>query len=175
MKHQIINEKEIDAMLFRISRGILEKNRELSALIIIGIRNHGDLLAKRIANKIESIEGEKVDTSSMDITFYRDDVNLKAYKYIVKNKILHNIKGRNIILVDDVIFTGRTIRAAIDGLIDCGRPDSIQLAVLIDRGGRELPIQPDYVGKRINANTGKEISVYLKEIDGEDRVEFQSR
>ena len=170
MKKQILDKDEIEKNIIRISNEILERNINSSTLIIIGIKNRGDILAKRIEKRIESIDRKKITTSEIDITFYRDDVHLKAYKYVVKQKIQFDITDKNIILVDDVIFTGRSVRAAIDELIDSGRPSSIQLAVLIDRGGRELPIQPDYIGKKMYVKLDKEVLVYLKEVDGEDRA-----
>jgi len=170
MKKQILDEEEIERIINRISNQILERNLDASSLIIIGMKKRGDILAKKIAKKIASIEGKEIATSAIDITFYRDDVHLKAYKYIVKNEIQFDITNKNIILVDDVIFTGRSARAAIDELMDSGRPSSIQLAVLIDREGRELPIQPDYVGKTIFAGSDGEVVVHLKEVDGEDKV-----
>lgn len=170
MKQKILDEDEIEDIIIRISNEILERNIDPSTLIIIGIKNRGNILASKIAKKIESIGGEKIETAEIDITFYRDDVHLKAYKYVVKHEIQFDITDKNIVLVDDVIFTGRSVRAAIDELIDSGRPRSIQLAVLIDRGGRELPIQPDYIGKEIIVRLDKEVSVHLKEVDGEDYV-----
>ncbi|NOR14044.1 MAG: bifunctional pyr operon transcriptional regulator/uracil phosphoribosyltransferase PyrR [Candidatus Aminicenantes bacterium] len=170
MKKQILSENEIERIISRICSEILERNNDLSSLIIIGIRKRGDILAKKIAQKIESTDGKSVPTSAIDITFYRDDVYLKAYKYIGKDEIRFDVTDKNVILVDDVIFTGRTIRAAIDVLIDSGRPKSIQLAVLIDRGSREIPIQPNYVGKKISAGIESDVLVRLEEIDGENKV-----
>jgi len=142
----------------------------LTTLFIVGIKKRGDILADKIAKKIGSVEGKKVGTSAIDITFYRDDVQLKAYKYVVKEDNQFDVTDKRIVLVDDVIFTGRSIRAAVDAIMDSGRPKSIQLAVLIDRGGRELPIQPDYIGKEIHADPESDVKVYLKEVDGEDKV-----
>ena len=170
MKKQILNENEIERIISRICSEILERNNDLSSLIIIGIKQRGDILAKKIAQKIESTDGKKIPTSAIDITFYRDDVSLKAYKFIGKEEIEFDVTDKNVILVDDVIFTGRTIRAAIDVLIDSGRPKSIQLVVLIDRGSREIPIQPDYVGKRIFSDVVSDVLVHLEEIDGENKV-----
>lgn len=172
MKQLIFDGDEIERIICRISYEIFERNLDPSNLVIIGIKNRGDILANKIAKKIGSIAGEKIDFSSIDITFYRDDVYLKAYKYIAKAKheIQFDITGKNIILVDDVIFTGRSIRAAIDELIDLGRPSSIQLAVLVDRSNRELPIHPDYVGKKIYTKLENKVLVNLKEVDGEDKV-----
>lgn len=168
MRQKIINKDEMEKIIYRMANKILERNVDTSNLIVIGIKSRGDILAKKIVKKINSIERKKIGTSAIDITFYRDDVNLKAYKYVVKHDMQLIIDKKDIILVDDVIFTGRSIRAAIDELIDYGRPNSIQLAVLIDKGGRELPIQPDYVGKKINTNY--EVSVLFEEVDNEDGV-----
>ncbi len=170
MEKQILDKKDIERIISRISNQILERNLDPSTLFIIGIKKRGDVLAKKIAEKIESISGGKIETSALDITFYRDDVQLKAYKCVVKDKTQYDIVDKNIVLVDDVIFTGRSIRAAVDALIDSGRPKSIQLAVLIDRGGRELPIQPDYFGEKIHADLKSEVLVNLEEVDGEDKV-----
>lgn len=170
MKQQILDEVEIERIITRISSEILERNSDLPSLMIIGIKKRGDVIAQRIAKKIESSEGKKIPVSVIDITFYRDDVRLKAYKYIEKDETRIDLDDKNVVLVDDVIFTGRSIRAAIDVLIDSGRPKSIQLAVLIDRGSRELPIQPDYVGKKIFVNLESDVLVHLKEIDSENNA-----
>jgi len=170
MEKQILDRNDIERIISRIANQILERNLNPSSICIIGIKKRGDILAKKIAKKIESIDGCKMETSALDITFYRDDVQLKAYKYVVKGEIQFDTTDRNVVLVDDVIFTGRSIRAAIEVLIDTGRPQSVQLAVLIDRGGRELPIQPDYIGKEIYVTSDGQVLVNLKEIDGEDKV-----
>jgi len=170
MEKQIFDGDDIERTLSRISDEILARNKEPSSLVIIGIKKRGDVLAKKIAQRIESADKKKIEISAIDITFYRDDVQLKAYKYVLKNDMRFDVSDKNVVLVDDVISTGRTIRAAIDVIIDSGRPRSIQLAVLIDRGGREIPIQPDYVGQKIEIESNTEISVKLKEVDGEDRI-----
>ena len=170
MEKQIFDGDDIERTLFRLSDEILAKNTEPSSLVIIGIKKRGDVLAKKIAQRIESLGKEKIEISAIDITFYRDDVKLKAYKYVVKNDIRFDVSDKNVVLVDDVISTGRTIRAAIDVIIDSGRPKSIQLAVLIDIGGREIPIQPDYVGQKMEIELDTEVSVKLKEVDGIDRI-----
>jgi len=170
MKKQIFVGDDIEKTLSRIAEEILAKTAEASSLVIIGIKKRGDVLAKKIAQRIESLGKEKVGISAIDITFYRDDVDLKAYKYVLKNDIHFDVSDKNVVLVDDVISTGRTIRAAIDIIIDSGRPRSIQLAVLIDIGGREIPIQPDYVGHKMEIESDKKVSVKLKEVDGEDRI-----
>jgi pyrimidine operon attenuation protein/uracil phosphoribosyltransferase len=170
MEKQIFDGDDIEKTLARISDEILAKNTDPSSLVIIGIKKRGDVLAKKIAQRIESSGKEKIGISAIDITFYRDDVKLKAYKYVVKNDIHFDVADKNVVLVDDVISTGRTIRAAIDVIIDSGRPRSIQLAVLIDIGGREIPIQPDFVGQKMEIEPDTEVSVKLKEVDGEDRI-----
>lgn len=170
MEKQIFDRNDIEKNLIRISDEILEKNTDSSSLVFIGIKKRGDVLAKKIGRTIESSGKGEVRISAIDITFYRDDVQLKAYKNVLKNDIHFNVTDKNVVLVDDVISTGRTIRAAIDVIIDSGRPKSIQLAVLIDIGGREFPIQPDYVGQKVDVEPGSEVSVKLNEVDGKDCV-----
>ncbi len=170
-KAEIMTEDDIRRALQRISHEIVEKNRGVENLAIIGVARRGDHLARRIAKIIEDIEGLNVPTGTIDITLYRDDLNLFERKPgLSKTDIKFEIDGKRVILVDDVIHTGRSVRAAIDGLMDFGRPASIQLAVLIDRGHRELPISPDYVGKNIPTSRKEWINVELRELDGFDRV-----
>lgn len=170
-KAEIMTEDDIRRALYRISHEIVEKNRGVENLVIIGVARRGDHLARRIANIIEEIEGLTVPTGTIDITLYRDDLNLFERKPgSSKTDIKFEIDGKRVILVDDVIHTGRSVRAAIDGLMDFGRPASIQLAVLIDRGHRELPISPDYVGRNIPTSRKEWINVEIKELDGSDRV-----
>jgi pyrimidine operon attenuation protein/uracil phosphoribosyltransferase len=166
-----MNESSIKRAVTRISHEILEKNSGAETLVIIGILTRGADLAKRIAAKIKDIEGVDVQVGLMDINLYRDDVRGKLDQPIVqRTNILFDIVDRNVILVDDVLFTGRTIRAALDQIIDFGRPRSIQLAVLIDRGHRELPIRPDYVGKNIPTSKDDRVLVRLGEMDDAERV-----
>ena len=169
-KTEILKKDEIDRALTRISHEILEKNGGAKNISIIGIRTRGIYLARRIADKIGKIEGSKIDVGELDITFYRDDLTRLSQPEVHKTEILFDINNRNIILVDDVLYTGRTIRAAMDALIDFGRPLSIQLAVMVDRGHRELPIKADYVGKNIPTATKEEIKVNLAEVDEKDSV-----
>ena len=167
----ILDEKKISRALTRIAHEILEQNSGAETLAIIGILTRGAYLAKRIARTIESLEGVKVPVGLMDIGLYRDDVHSKLDQPIVqRTEILFPVVERNVILVDDVLFTGRTVRAALDQIIDFGRPRTIQLAVLVDRGHRELPIKADYVG--INMPTAKTDRVVLEvqEKDGVDRL-----
>lgn len=171
MKKQILGKNGMEKAISQISEDIIAGNSDPTAIIMIGVKKRGDVLAKRIAQRIESIKKEKIGgLSAIDITFYRDDVRLKAYKYASKEGNDFNVRDEHVILVDDVIDTGRSIRAAIDAIIDSGRPRTIQLAVMIDKGYREIPIQPDYVGKKIETDPNTEILVKLKEVDGEDRI-----
>ncbi len=170
-KTQIMTEEEIRRALVRISHEIVERNKGVQNLAIIGVARRGDHLARRIAKIIQEIEDAKVPVGTIDITLYRDDVNLFDRKPSAnKTDIPFDVNDKRIILVDDVLHKGRSARAALDGLMDFGRPASIQLAVLIDRGHRELPIAADYVGKNIPTSRKEWINVALKEQDGEDKV-----
>lgn len=167
----VMNEKGISRAITRIAHEILEKNNGAESLVIIGIIRRGAALAKRIADKIEQIEGILPPVGLLDINMYRDDIHSKHDQPIIeRTEILFDVKDRNVILVDDVLFTGRTIRAALSAIIDFGRPRSIQLAVLIDRGHREYPIRPDYVGKNIPTKKEDRVRVRMKERDDEELV-----
>jgi pyrimidine operon attenuation protein/uracil phosphoribosyltransferase len=167
----VMNEKEIARAVTRISHEILEKNNGAETLVLIGILSRGADMAKRIAAKIKEVEGVVVPVGLMDINLYRDDIHTKLDQPVIqRTEILFDVVDRNLILVDDVLYTGRTIRAALDQIIDFGRPRSIQLAVLIDRGHRELPIRPDYVGKNIPTRKDDRVLVRLKEKDGQEMV-----
>jgi pyrimidine operon attenuation protein / uracil phosphoribosyltransferase len=169
-KANILNPDDLERVIKRISHEILERNRGSENLVIIGLRKRGVPLARRIADRIESFEEKKVDFGKLDISFYRDDFGMKIKSDVEKTEIGFDITDKNVILVDDVLFTGRTIRAAMDAIIDLGRPRSIQLVVLIDRGHRELPIRADYVGKNVPTSRNELVMVKLKETDGEDGV-----
>jgi len=170
-KKLIMDAKEISWTIRRMAHEIVEKSYGIKDLIIVGIQTRGVHLAKRIAREIETIEKKEVPVGSLDITLYRDDVDSIAHQPVVKEtKIPFDITDKKVVLVDDVLFAGRTVRAALDELIDFGRPKIIKLAVLIDRGLRELPIQPDFVGKTYPTSKKELISVNLKEVDGEDSV-----
>ena len=163
---QIMDTDNVRRAIMRIAHEILEKNKGIKALAIIGIRTRGVYLAERINECIKQIEGHKLPMGVLDITLYRDDLTMISAQPIVhETKIDFEITDHKIILVDDVLFTGRTIRAALDALIDFGRPASIQLAVLIDRGHRELPIRADYVGKNIPTSLNQNVKVILEETD----------
>lgn len=157
--------------LTRIAHEIVEKNKGVENVVIVGIRTRGVPLAERIAGEIEKIEGVRPAVGVLDITLYRDDLSTMAYQPIVRpTEMPVDIGGKTIVLIDDVLFTGRTIRAALDALIDMGRPRAIQLGVLIDRGHRELPIRADFVGKNVPTAVRETVSVLLAEQDGEEKV-----
>lgn len=171
LKAKIIDEQGLERTLTRLSHEILEKNKGAGNLVVVGIKTRGAVIAQRIARKINEVERTTVKIGSLDITLYRDDLLGKLEQPEFKGTdIIFDISGKDIILVDDVLFTGRTIRAALDELIDLGRPKTIQLAVLVDRGHRQLPIKADYVGKNIPTSIDESIRVHLKETDGEDEV-----
>ena len=170
-KAQVLDKETISRTLMRIAHEILEKNKGTDDLCLVGIRNRGVYLANRLADCIKKIESKDILVGVLDITLYRDDLTLIAEQPIVhKTEIDFDINDKNLILVDDVLFTGRTIRAALDALIDFGRPRSIQLAVLVDRGHRELPIRADYAGKNIPTAQNERVEVRLEETDGKDEV-----
>jgi pyrimidine operon attenuation protein / uracil phosphoribosyltransferase len=167
----VMDAPKIDRTLSRMAHEILEKNRDLEDLVLVGIRTRGVHLSERLARKIQEIEKAEVPVGILDITLYRDDATTIGPHALLKATLIHfPIDGKKIILVDDVLFTGRTIRAALDGIMDFGRPRSIQLAVLIDRGHRELPIRADYVGKNLPTSLEERVNVSLVEEDGEDAV-----
>ncbi len=166
-----MDKDEIRRSLLRLSHQILEKNREIEDLVVVGIHRRGVTLAERISKMIEEIKGKKLPTGTLDITLYRDDLTRIAYQPVVRNtNILFPIDDKKVVLVDDVLYTGRTVRAAIDALIDFGRPKKIELVVLIDRGHRELPIRADYVGKNIPTSPEEMVEVRVEELDGTDEV-----
>jgi len=157
--------------LVRIAHEIIERNKNAEDMVIVGIMNRGAHLAKRLANAIEQIEGVSVPVGNLDITLYRDDLSMISEQPVVqKTDLMFDITGKKVILVDDVLYTGRTVRAALTELIDFGRPQFIQLCVLIDRGFRELPIRADFVGKNIPTSQKESIEVHLEECDGVDEV-----
>ncbi|SHH06621.1 pyrimidine operon attenuation protein / uracil phosphoribosyltransferase [Thermosyntropha lipolytica DSM 11003] len=173
-KARIMDEAAMKRALTRIAHEIIERNKGVENVALVGIRRRGGPLAERLARKIEEIEGVKVPVGVLDITLYRDDLTtLSAYPLVHRTEIDFDINDRIIVLVDDVLYTGRTVRAALDALIDLGRPQCIQLAVLIDRGHRELPIKADFVGKNTPTSKLEIVNVLVKEYDGEDGVIIQ--
>ena len=170
-KTMLMDADAIRRALTRISHEIVEKNKGIDDLMLVGIRTRGVPIAERIADEIEKIEGKRPLVGVLDITLYRDDLSTMAYQPVLKStQMPSDISGKTIVLTDDVLYTGRTIRAALDALIDMGRPHIIQLAVLIDRGHRELPIRADYVGKNVPTSAHETVSVELHELDGDEKV-----
>ncbi|HAG09433.1 MAG TPA: bifunctional pyr operon transcriptional regulator/uracil phosphoribosyltransferase PyrR [Desulfotomaculum sp.] len=170
-KVQVLNAESIQRALTRVAHEIIERNNGTGMLALIGVRRRGVPLANRLARYIQEIEGAAIPVGILDITLYRDDLTtLNSQPVVRRTEIPFAVTGQKIVLVDDVIYTGRTVRAALDAIIDLGRPRSIQLAVLIDRGHRELPIRPDYVGKNVPTSSREEILVHLQEIDREENV-----
>lgn len=175
-RSRVLEAAEIRRAVTRIAHEILERNKGAGRLVLVGIAARGDDLARRLAAEIARIEGVQVPVGVLDITFYRDDIGMRAEAPEVHDtRITFDITGTVVVLVDDVLFTGRTIRAAMDALVDFGRPRAIQLAVLIDRGHRELPIRADYVGKNVPSRKDEEVRVLLEEVDGEDAVAVGQR
>jgi pyrimidine operon attenuation protein/uracil phosphoribosyltransferase len=169
-KTQVLDASSLRRALVRIAHEIIERNQGVSNLGLIGIRTRGIYFAQRLAKKISDIENVSVPVGQLDISFYRDDIALHPQPRIYDTKINFDVNDKNIVLCDDVLYTGRTVRAAMDAIIDYGRPKSIQLAVLIDRGHRELPIRPDFVGKNIPTSKKETVKVNLKEKDEVDEV-----
>ena len=171
VKATLLKEKDIARKLVRLAHEIIENNTDLSNIAIVGIRTRGEILAHRVVEHIQEISCETISQGTIDVTFYRDDfrTNLGSPK-IGSSSILFEVDGKDVVLVDDVLYSGRTIRAAMDDLCSFGRPASVQLAVLVDRGHRELPIKADYVGKNYPTSLNEHIHVHVDEVDGEDAV-----
>nr|WP_273333337.1 MULTISPECIES: bifunctional pyr operon transcriptional regulator/uracil phosphoribosyltransferase PyrR [Dictyoglomus] len=170
-KAKIMDKEAIKRALRRIAHEIVERNKGISNVVLIGIRRRGVPLAQRLQQFLKEIEDIEVPVGSLDITLYRDDLNLRLEQPKVgKTEIDFPIENKDVILVDDVLYTGRTVRSALDALMDIGRPKTVQLAVLVDRGHRELPIRADYVGKNVPTSRKEQIEVRLEEIDGVDEV-----
>lgn len=176
LKATLLDENAIRRSLIRISHEIIEKNKGVEDIVLVGIKRRGYPLAERLSKQIEKIEGINLPVGSVDITLYRDDLSdFFENPKVKETEINVDIKNKKVILIDDVLYTCRTVRAAIDALIDWDRPQSIQLAVLIDRGHKELPIRADYVGKNIPTSKSEIIDVNILEIDGEDSVKIYER
>jgi pyrimidine operon attenuation protein / uracil phosphoribosyltransferase len=173
-KAQVLDEAALDRALTRIAHEILERNGGAKDLAFVGLRTRGVTLAQRLAAKLTAIDGATVPVGTLDITLYRDDLDMRGAPVVRGTDIPFSIKSKTVVLVDDVLYTGRTIRAALDALIDLGRPGMIQLAILVDRGHRELPIRPDYVGKNLPTSRRESVAVRLREHDGEDRVVIEA-
>jgi pyrimidine operon attenuation protein/uracil phosphoribosyltransferase len=175
-KAQLVDEAGLGRTITRLAHEIIEKNRGSEGLALVGMQTRGVHLARRLHERIREIEGDRLPAGglplgTLDVTFYRDDWRMKLKQPEVQaTDINFDITGLNLVLVDDVLFTGRTVRAALDALMDLGRPARIQLAVLVDRGHRELPIRPDFTGKNVPTSPGEEVRVRMAEVDGEDGV-----
>lgn len=167
----LMDEQAIFRALVRIAHEIVEKNKGVANVVLVGIRSRGVPLAERIADAIENIEGTRPPVGVLDITLYRDDLSTLSYQPIIRPTTMPvDLDGKIVVLVDDVLYTGRTIRAALDAIIDMGRPTAIQLSVLIDRGHRELPIRADYVGKNVPTSSKESVNVKVMELDDADQV-----
>ncbi len=176
MPKELLDSKEVKRALTRLAHEVIERNKGIENICLVGIQEGGVLLAKRIASIVESIEDRSIDVGTLDISFYRDDINQSLKQPVVKETdIPCSINDKTVVLVDDVLYTGRSIRAAMDALIDFGRPAQIQLAVLIDRGHRQLPIRPDYVGKNIPTSFNERIEVEFDDEKRQDRVTLVSK
>ena len=166
----ILDDEQVGRTLRRIAHELVEKHADLDQLALVGIYTRGALLAERLRDLIEQFTGRSVPTGALDISFYRDDVRVHPQPVVKATRLDFPIDGRSVVLVDDVLFTGRTIRSAIEALFGYGRPERVQLAVLVDRGHRELPIRPDYVGKNLPTARGERVNVQLSEVDDVDRI-----
>ena len=167
----LMSPTDMERALTRIAHEIVERNKGAENIVLVGMQTRGFPLSKRLATIIKNIEGISIPVGSLDISLYRDDLSSLELKPVIhRTNIPYDITGKNVILIDDVFYTGRSIRAAMDAIMDLGRPETIQLAVLIDRGHRELPVRADYVGKNIPTSEREEIKVYLIDPDGEDKV-----
>ncbi len=171
---EILSSEEIRRTLTRLASQVVEKSRDLSDLVILGIYTRGVFLAQLLARQIEVLEGVSVAVGALDITFYRDDLDQIGVRTPAKTDIPFDLTGKTVLLVDDVIYKGRTIRAALNAVNEYGRPSAIWLAVLVDRGHRELPIHPDFIGKQLPTAKEEQVKVYLQDLDGRDAVELIS-
>jgi pyrimidine operon attenuation protein/uracil phosphoribosyltransferase len=170
VKARVMDDSDIRRAVARIAHEIVETNKGTDDLVLVGIRTRGHPLADRVAEVIASFEGVHVPSGALDVTLYRDDVALKGPRSLEATTVPPDLDGRVVVLVDDVLYTGRTIRAAFDAVLDLGRPRAVRLAVLVDRGHRELPIRADYVGKNLPTSDDEVVKVLLEELDGEDAV-----
>ncbi|MDY0234410.1 MAG: bifunctional pyr operon transcriptional regulator/uracil phosphoribosyltransferase PyrR [Gudongella sp.] len=175
IKATIMDQKAIARAITRISNEIIERNKGVKDVVFVGIKTRGVPFANRIADKIFEIENEKIPVYNLDISLYRDDLQEITDQPIVNEPFVGDINNKIIILIDDVIYTGRTVRAALDALIDKGRPKKVQLAVLVDRGHRELPIRPDYIGKNVPTSKTELVNVKFMETDSKDQVVIKTR
>ena len=174
MIKKILSSEKIRRVITRLASQVIEKSGNLSDIILLGIHTRGVPLANMLAQQIELLEDIKVPVGAIDVTFYRDDLDRIKTRTPAKTKVPFDLTGKTVILVDDVIYKGRTIRAALNAVTEYGRPKMIRLLVLVDRGHRELPIHPDFTGKKLPTSSSEQVKVYLQEIDGRDAVELLS-
>jgi pyrimidine operon attenuation protein / uracil phosphoribosyltransferase len=171
MSSTVMEPDDVRRALTRIAHEVLERDKGVADVVLVGIADRGDDIARRLADEIDRIEGAELPVGVLDITFYRDDIGMRAEAPEVhETRIPFDVSGKTVVLVDDVLYTGRTIRSAMDALMDLGRPRRIQLAVLVDRGHRELPIRADFVGKNVPTNRADDVRVLIAEVDGADGV-----
>lgn len=171
MSKELLDKTDIDRVITRMAHEIIEKNKGITSLCLVGIQRGGVHIAKRLSSRLETIEGKSIPVGTLDIALYRDDINVRKEQPMVRRTEINcDIDNKKVVLVDDVLFTGRSIRAAMDAIMDLGRPSAVQLAVLVDRGHRELPIKADFVGKNIPTSKDETVKVQLEEEGGEDRV-----
>ena len=170
MERQVLSAEDIRRAVVRIAHEIVERNRGVEGLVFVGLHTRGVPLAYRLAAAVRDFEGAEVPVAALDISLYRDDIAYRMRPVLRPSDFPVDVNGRRVVLVDDVLFTGRTVRAALDALVDFGRPRLVQLAVLVDRGHRELPVRADYVGKNVPTHLGEEVQVRLAEVDGRDEV-----
>jgi pyrimidine operon attenuation protein/uracil phosphoribosyltransferase len=174
MSKELLDKTDIDRIITRMAHEIIERNKGISSLCLVGIQRGGVYIAKRLSSRLETIEGKSIPVGTLDITLYRDDINVRKEQPVVRRTEINcDIDNKKVVLVDDVLFTGRSIRAAMDAIMDLGRPSAVQLAVLVDRGHRELPIKADFVGKNIPTSKDETVKVQLEEEGGEDRVALE--
>ena len=174
MVKKLLSSEKIRGVITRLASQIIEKSGDLSEIILLGIHTRGVPIANMLAQQIELLEDIKVPVGAIDVTFYRDDLDRIKTRTPAKTKVPFDLTGKTVILVDDVIYKGRTIRAALNAVTEYGRPKMIRLLVLVDRGHRELPIHPDFTGKKLPTSSSEQVKVYLQEIDGRDAVELLS-
>ena len=166
MSKELLDKTDIDRIITRMAHEIIEKNKGISSLCLVGIQRGGVHIAKRLSSRLETIDGKSIPVGTLDITLYRDDINVRKEQPVVRRTEINcDIDNKKVVLVDDVLFTGRSIRAAMDAIMDLGRPSAVQLAVLVDRGHRELPIKADFVGKNIPTAKTQDVKVVLIEAD----------
>lgn len=171
MSKELLDKTDIDRIITRMAHEIIERNKGIVSLCLVGIQRGGVHIAKRLSSMLEAIEGKSIPVGTLDIALYRDDINVRKEQPVVRRtKIDCDIDNKRVVLVDDVLYTGRSIRAAMDAIMDLGRPSAVQLAVLVDRGHRELPIKADFVGKNIPTSKDETVKVQLEEEGGEDMV-----